>query len=334
MKYLKQLLRENPDKLKILLETYNYQKIVIHQNYLSFARDLNGSPKSIVIQLQNNDYLYVTDYPLNLNMDLISYIMKQRNVSFLDVINTIKSILGLQDYSGEQLHSQSVFGGFYNSIKHTKETTLKVYPENILDNYESICNTRFLKDNISLQTQHKFKIGYCTKEETITIPIYDTYGQLIGVKGRINFEETNVSKYYYLVPCNMSYTLYGYSQNYHTLTDGEIWIFESEKSVMQCDSMRIPNAVAIGSSSLSLKQASLIAGLQPKKIVLLHDEGISMETIKKNIKNLQVYLRFLNTRIFYWNSSLGIDIPSKASLSDLGKERLLYGLEHELKEVI
>lgn len=334
MKYLKQLLYQNPDKLKQLLESYNYQKVVIHKSYISCARDLKGSPKSIVVRLQKNEQLYITDYPLNLNMDLIAYIMKQRNVDFVDVLNNIKSVLELQDYYGEQYKCPSPFGGFYNSIKSTKKEILKTYPESILSCYDKVGNLRFLKDGISLSTQHKFHIGYCSDEETITIPIWDSYGQLIGVKGRINTDEVTNSKYYYLIPCAMSNTLYGYTQNYDTLIGGEIWIFESEKSVMQCDTMGIHNCVALGSSSLSIKQAKLIAELQPEKIVFLHDEGLPLETVMRNIQIMKGYCRFLNTKIYYWDSSLDIDIPSKASLSDLGKERLLYGLEHELKEVI
>lgn len=333
MKYLKQLLYQNPDKLKQLLENYNYQKVVVHKNYISCARDLKGSPKSIVVRLQKNEQLYITDYPLNLNMDLIAYIMKQRNVDFVDVLNNIKSVLALQGYYGEQYKCPSPFGGFYNSVKSTKKEILKTYPKRILSCYDKVGNLRFLKDSISLSTQHKFHIGYCSDEETITIPIWDSYGQLIGIKGRINADEITNSKYYYLIPCAMSNTLYGYTQNYDTLIGGEIWIFESEKSVMQCDSMKFHNAVAIGSSSISLRQASLIASLQPNKIILLHDEGVSMKTIEKNIQVLQVYTKFLNTKISYWDSSLNIDVPQKASLSDLGKERLLYGLQNELVEV-
>lgn len=332
MKEIKKLLVENPYQLKELLEHYGFCKISIHQSYLSCARNSVGSPKSIVVRLHNNEHLWVTDYPLNINTDLISYIIQQKNTTFIEVLNTIKMILNIQEYYHCKKHQ--AFGGFYSNVKLNHKETIQVYPASILSRFKSNGNLRFLRDGISLATQRKFHIGYDITENAITIPIHDPYGQIMGIKARANQDNIEGSKYFYIVPCNMSNTLYGYCQNYDTLTNGEIYIYESEKSVMQCDTMGIHNCVALGSSSLSIKQAKLIAELQPEKIVFLHDEGLPLETVMRNIQTMKGYCNFLNTKIYYWDSSLGIDIPSKASLSDLGKERLLYGLEHELKEVI
>lgn len=329
MKYLKQLLHQNPDKLKQLLENYNYQKVVIHKNYISCARDLKGSPKSIVVRLHNNEHLWVTDYPLNINMDLISYIIQQQNTTFIEVLNTIKLILNIQDYY--HCKKYQAFGGFYNNTKLNHKEIIQVYPASILSRFKSNGNLRFLKDGISLVTQRKFHIGYDISENAITIPIYDQYGQIVGIKARTNHNNIGGSKYFYIVPCNISNTLYGYCQNYDTLNNREVYIYESEKSVMQCDTMGIHNCVALGSSSLSIKQARLIAELQPEKIVFLHDEGLPLETVMRNIQIMKGYCRFLNTKIYYWDSTLDNSIPHKSSLSDLGKDRLLYGLKNELR---
>ena len=329
MKEIKKLLVEHPYQLKEVLEYYGFCKISIHQSYLSFARDSKGSPKSIVVRLHNNDNLWVTDYPLNLNMDLIAYMIQQKKVSFVEILNTIKSVLGITDYYHHKRHQ--TFGGFYNNVKSHHNDTVQVYPESILHQFKPNGNLRFLKDGISLATQRKFHIGYDITENAITIPIYDQYGQIIGIKARTNQDNIEGSKYFYLVPCNMSSTLYGYCQNYDILTNGEIYIYESEKSVMQCDTMNIHHCVALGSSSLSMNQAKLIAELQPNKIIFLHDEGLPYETISRNLQTMKIYCRFLNTEIYYWDSTLYNNITSKSSLSDLGKDRLLYGLQNELR---
>ena len=116
---IKKELISHPDKLKEVLEHYEYCNIVIRKTYMSFGRDIQSSKKSIVIKLENNDYLWVTDYARNINKDLISYIIEQRNVEFINVLNTIKGILGITDYYDffENKNKRGIFGGFYEKIK-------------------------------------------------------------------------------------------------------------------------------------------------------------------------------------------------------------------------
>lgn len=54
--------------------------------------------KSIVIKLENNNWLYVHDYARNIQTDIFSYITNQRKVEFVDVLNEIKNVLHIQDY--------------------------------------------------------------------------------------------------------------------------------------------------------------------------------------------------------------------------------------------
>jgi len=155
----------------------------------------------------------------------------------------------------------------------------------------------------------------------------------MGVKARVNHKvNDDEQKYYYLIPCPMSQTLYGYSQNYNYLSEKDVYIFESEKSVMQCHSYGIRNSVALGSSSLSVTQIKMLLELQPKKIVFMHDKGLDFDVIKKNILLLSKFIRMFEVEIGYWDFT-NEDIPNKASLSDLGKERYIYGINNEIKVV-
>ena len=70
----------------------------IRSSYISFGRDIDSSPKSIVIRLNNNESVLVHDYSKNMIADIFNFIMKQRNVSFKDVISCAKSIVGITDY--------------------------------------------------------------------------------------------------------------------------------------------------------------------------------------------------------------------------------------------
>lgn len=332
---LKKELISHPDKLREVLEHYGYCNIVIRNTYMSFGRDEHSSKKSIVVRLENNDYLWVTDYARNINKELFSYICEQRNVEFIDILNTVKSVLGITDYYNffDKKTKRGVFGGFYEKIKHKNISKIQIYDESILNQYESIYNTKFLKDNISLEAQKFFNIKYDIESQGIVIPIYDQFGQLMGTKVRCNYDvEDGELKYYYLTPCLCSRTLYGFFQNYNHLVNNTILIFEAEKSIMQCYSYGIRNCVALGSGSISPKQVEMLLSLQPKRIIFMHDAGYKMEYIERNINMVKNYSRFSEVEIGYWDY-FNKGYIDKVSPSDLGKTKLNYIIDNEIKMI-
>ena len=329
---IKKELIEHPEKLRNVLEHFGYCNIVVRPKYIQFGRDSESSKKSIVIKLENNRYLYVNDYPRNINQDMFSYIISQRHVEFKDVLNAVKKELGISDYY-EYFNKRGIFGGFYEHVRKKSVCKEKIYDESVLDQYQHICNLRFLQDNISLGAQKKFEIGYDIEAQGITIPIRNPYGQLMGVKERFNYEVPDGEmKYFYAEPCQMSLTLYGYYQNYEYLTGGVILIFEAEKSVLQCYSYGIRNCVALGSGTVSSKQVQLLLELNPHRVIFMHDVGYKYEYIERNIRMVQAYSRFAEIEIGYWDF-FDKDYPNKSSPSDLGKERLYYILENEIKMI-
>lgn len=320
---IKKNLLENKESIKNILEYYDFHHIDIKKNEIRFARSIEGSKNSIQIKLQNNDKLYVSDYPKSICRDFFTYIMNEKQVEFGDVLNTIKQELNITDYFNFNYKNKSIFGGFYSSIKKQSESQIKIYDNSILKKYQNNGCIRFLKDNISLLTQRHFNIMYDVESQGIVIPIYDVCGNIIGIKIRCNWEVTGgEKKYYYLIPCLISETLYGYYQNYKYLTDETIFIVESEKSVLQAHSYGLYNFIATGGSSLSSKQCKLIMELSPKKIIFLYDEGLDKQIIYRNINKMQVYTKMFDIEIGYWNHSNCIDVPKKCSPTDLSFEEL------------
>lgn len=329
---IKKELIHNPEKLKEALEYFGYCNITIRAKYIQFGRDENSSHKSIVIKLEHNDYLYVHDYARNIQMDIFSYIMKQRNVEFSKVLNVVKGILKITDYY-EYFDNRGVFGGFYDRIRKRRASQIKVLDNSILNGYVGCGNLRFLRDNISLASQRFFDIRYDVESQAIVIPIYDQVGQLIGIKVRCNYDVPDGEmKYYYLYPCAITQTLYGYSHNYEYLVNNIVYLFESEKSVMQCYSYGIRNCVALGSGSISPKQVQMLLELNPRKIVFLHDVGYGYENIMRNINMVKAYSRFSEVGLGYWDY-FGKSYENKVSPSDLGKEILENILDKEIRMI-
>lgn len=289
---IKKELINHPDKLKDVLEHFGYCNIVIRPKYISFGRDEKSSKKSIVINLENNEYLYTIDYARNIRKDIFSYIIEQRKVEFIDVLNEVRHALGITDYY-DFFDSKGIFGGFYEKIRKRRTNKVNIYDDSILDCYVNCGNTRFLADNISLLSQKFFNIKYDVESQGIVIPIRNQFGQLMGVKERFNYDVPDGEmKYFYAVPCSMSQTLFGYSQNYEFLVDNTIYIFEAEKSCMQCYSYGIRNCISLGSGSISIQQVKMLLELNPKRIIFLHDVGYGLENIMRNIDMVKNYSRF------------------------------------------
>lgn len=329
LKEIKNELLSQPEKLKEVLEYYNFYNVIIHQSYISFGRSADSSKKSIVIRLDNNSYLYVKDYARNIQKDLFTYISEQRLVEFADILSTVKSILNITDYY-DFFSDRGIFGGFYERIRKRNFNKVNTYDESLLDRYIQCGNLRFLRDNISLGTQNFFNIRYDVESQGIVIPIYNQLGQLMGAKVRCNYDvEDGEMKYYYLIPCAMSQTLYGYSQNYNYLVENVVYIFESEKSVMQCHSYGIRNCVALGSGSISNKQVQMIFELNPKKVIFMHDTGFDLENIERNISMIRSYSRFSEIEVGYWNY-FGKGYKDKVSPSDLGSKKLKQIMNEEI----
>lgn len=332
LKEIKKELLDNPEKLKELLEYFNFYNVHIHQSYISFGRAQDTSKKSIVVRLEKNDYLYVTDYARNITKDLFSYISEQRLVDFKDIIGVVRNILGVDDFSLFN-ESRGIFGGFYEKIRKRSEYSVRTYDESVLDKYIPLANKRFIDDHISIEAQQFFGVRYDVESQGIVIPIHNQIGELIGAKVRCNYEvQDGEMKYYYLIPCQASQTLYGYSQNYNYLTNNIIYIYEAEKSIMQCFSYGIRNCVALGSGSISRKQVRMLLELNPKKIVFMHDVGYDLENILRNINMVKNYSRFSEVELGYWDFFDRL-YDNKVSASDLGKKELLRIMDTEIKMI-
>ena len=332
LKEIKKELLDNPEKLKELLEYFNFYNVHIHQSYISFGRAQDTSKKSIVVRLEKNDYLYVTDYARNISKDLFSYISEQRLVDFKDIIGVVRNILGVDDFSLFN-ESRGIFGGFYEKIRKRSEYSVRTYDESILDKYIPLANKRFIDDHISIEAQQFFGVRYDVESQGIVIPIHNQIGELIGAKVRCNYEvQDGEMKYYYLIPCQASQTLYGYSQNYNYVTNNIIYIYEAEKSIMQCFSYGIRNCVALGSGSISRKQVRMLLELNPKKIIFMHDVGYDLENILRNINMVKNYSRFSEVELGYWDFFDRL-YDNKVSASDLGKKELLRIMDTEIKMI-
>ena len=330
-------LSENPEAIVELLEYYECGKIKVNTREVRFARD--DRPKSglnISIRLINNDACFVKDYARSEANNIVSWLCKEKNVKFKDVLVTIKRILHLSDDWRPQSNKREIFGGVYSRIINKTKPQPKVYNESILNNYLKVGNTRFLKDHLSLESQRRFEIMYNVETDRIVIPIRNTFGDLCGTKCRRNYDTDNEDdpKYIFEYPCQKSLILYGAYQNYPWLYGSDkIFIFEAEKSVIAADSYGYQNAVSIMGNTLSEYQAKELLSLNAKEYIFLLDEGLDLDITFQNAKILKdcAVMRDIQISYFDWTSSLSVG--EKESPTDGGRENFKYIINNELDRI-
>lgn len=318
---IKEKLIENPEKIVELLSDFGFEHVNHRNAEIRCARSDSGGA-NISIRLKNNPYCCVSDWSRGVSTDIISYIIQEKNVTFRDVLQATKKILGLSDDWRPQ-QKRALFGGIYQNLSCcNREIKLKTYDESILNRYEQIGNLRFLRDGISLEAQRFFDIRFSVEDNAIILPLHNEFGDLVGVKARVNgTPQEGESKYYYPVPTQVSQTLYAYAANYQYLYGADtIYVGESEKFCQQLYTMGIRNCVSMGSHTLSEKQAKLLLQLAPKSITFMLDDGLDLSETKRNVDMIKGVSGLMQVEMYYFDHTECLELGHKDSPSDHGIE--------------
>lgn len=327
MEELKLYLKENPDKIQRILEYYNYHSITINNNEIRCAKVGGDNPSGCRIKL--NDNLSATDFTTSYNGDLVGLIATHTDLTYGEIINTIKTMTN-KKINGHHKKEAGIFDDFFNDIylPYNEHGEKVIYDPSILDQYSKYkWNLRFLKDGILPSSQVKFHIGYDENSNRITIPHFDIDGNLIGLMGRIDNDIPTNYKYLPLIAFPKHKFLYGLYQNKEYIKESkEVYLFEAEKSVLQCDSFKVNNTVGLGGNTLSGIQVEQLLKLGVNKFIISLDEGLDIEIIKKNIKTIKdcCFMRDdVKIGVILDKENKYLPKGSKVSPVDLGKEIFL-----------
>jgi len=159
-----------------------------------------------------------------------------------------------------------------------------VIPESVLDGFIMLPHMNFLIEGIPWGTQKEYEIGYDLQTERITIPVRNSDGLLVGVKGRATKKEDE-SKYKYLpiYAYKKSKIWFNLHRSYQYILDSNTVIcLESEKSCLIAHSLGILNTVSQQGSDISKVQAEILKRLSPDlNIVLAYDKDIGSKEVKQ-----------------------------------------------------
>jgi len=301
---LKEYIIDN-ECIDIILEDLGCKHIIKYGEYYSCSNPDGNNKNAVTVYINEN--LTVVNYTRSIAKnkratDLFDLVSFYKDCTFSEALKYVHELLGLDFYQEkeEPCESLQILRMLKDmSIGDDEEDSTPVKPisEKILDYYLKYPNKMFEDDGISLEIQKEFDVGYDPQTNRITIPIRNSVGDLCGVKGRLFGEPDEYNpKYLYIEPVVKSKVLYGlYENKDYIKNSNQIFIFEAEKSVLQCASNGVRNCIALGGKSISKTQAEYIVRTGCTPIIAL-DKGIDLEEIKSVASvfpdNMPVYYIF------------------------------------------
>lgn len=284
----------NRELISDILSELGCHHIQDRGEYCTCGNKDGDNPRSIVVY--KNEYIGCTNYTRQITkngrsadiFDLIAYV---EDCSFAEAMKFVCNLAGIDYYGESQELPESL-----QIIKLLKEMSIgegdeddspvRPISEKILSYYLPYGNKMWEDEGISLSTQSEFKISYDPNTNYIVIPIYDSVGSLVGVKGRYFGEPDEFhSRFMYLEKCNKSKILYGLWENREYIKNSKtLIVVESEKSVLKLSELGYNNVVATGGKTISRYQIELITrtGCTP---ILALDKDVEEDELK-NISDL------------------------------------------------
>lgn len=338
------------DDLKRIKEKISYQDVYnILDEFEAEPRDYGDHIESLTVCHDGDSHklFYYKDtatfvcYTHDGAFDIFSFVQKVKKTDFPSAINWIKNRFG---------YLTPVFGEFIsNNIQIEKENLnplqaidkknidyqkLRVYNENVLQDFYNIPHKLWLDEGISSETMEKYQISYNLDRNQIIIPHRNIDGELVGIRARnldkyaldrgLKYSPIYHKKVEYKYPTGMN--LYGIDKNKETINSSkQIILFEAEKSVMKMDSIYgCANAVALNGTMLSDYQVGLINKLDVNEVIIAVDKDFddykSKEAIKYAKKIYSIFKKLKNryTVSIIWDKNNLLN--EKDSPIDRGKE--------------
>lgn len=270
----------------------------------------------------------------------LQHFYETRNIEYdwyNDVLQVILNCAANKEFKGRSGYRS--IRADYEQKKNRKE--LDVYPEGVLDVFVHAYPVEWLNDSISREAMDKFNIRYSISQNKIIIPHYNIHNELVGIRGRaLNKQDIETFGKYMPVQIEgkwyshpLSLNLYGLNKNWKNIKeDGVAFIFESEKSVLQCESFEMKNyAVASCGSNLNKFQIDLLMRYcSPKYIVVCYDneeEGNEDKYFNKMYKMCAKYKNYCSMSFIYDRENI---TNKKDSPSDRGEKTFLELLDRKV----
>lgn len=319
---IKSTLENDIEKIREILEEIGCLKIKLVKDNFKFANDDEGNCTGLGNSLNVHTLSYCS-YSHNIRGDILTLVSYKRNTDLGGAVKWLADFLGLDWSYTPKAEVTLPFNAFFLEFEKIREDTFnyKTYDESVVRFYEECgLSLYWIKDGISALTQEHFRIGYDPYSGRTTIPWFDEIGRCIGFQGRLDRVEVKdwECKYLPVIPFSKGSALYGLYQAYKHIQDkGEVFIVESEKSVLKAYEMGIYNVVAIGCHSLSPRQIKIIKSLAVD-VIICYDSDVPLQECIDEAMLCKI------DNIFFQNSVMVLDMEG------LGEKVCVFDLESNI----
>lgn len=215
-------------------------------------------------------------------MDIFGLVSRVINLDFFESFKYVCIKFGIS-YQGSYQDDDRVDNSFKERFKRKEEIHLKTLPTNVLNTYYDLYHKIWVDDGISVRSMKKFEIKFSIADNQIIIPHYDIEGNLIGVRSR-NLHQHLVDEGRKYMPVYWKKqilkhptgsSLFGLNlTKKHIEKYRTVILFESEKSVLQLDTMwpEMSIGVCISGSSLTEHQIRILRNLEVENVIIALDK--------------------------------------------------------------
>ena len=305
-----------------------------HLVFPTICHNVDASEASMKLYFYKNTKLFncYTECGVMSIFKFMKHYYEERGIEYdwvSDIYNVILDCSNFTPGEGFEARRYESLQSKFGRVK--RETVLPEYNEGALGTFVKHHPPEWIRDGISPAAMDKFGICYSISQNKIIIPHRDANGRLVGIRGRAlnEWEVENIGKYmpvrleqtWYKHPLSMN--LYGLYENKENIKKtGIVYVFESEKSVLQFESFNMPNcAVAVCGSQFNKYQLNiLMKECSPKEIVICFDNEEKPgddKYFEKLWSICQKYKQYTNFSFVY--DRLGL-LGEKDSPSDRGEE--------------
>lgn len=270
------------------------------------------------------------------SMDIFGLVGKVMGLDFYSSFKYVCMKFGIS-ISGSYQESEKIDVSYFKKFKKRNELiSLDSLDEKILNSYYDIYHTSWLNDGIGIKAMKRFNIKLSIFDQQVIIPHRDIDGKLVGVRVRnLKKELVDSGKKYMPVRWKKKILkhptgacLYGLNETKRCIERYKtIILFESEKAVLQLDTMYPGESIGVclSGGSITDHQLEILKTLDIDEVVIALDKeykeiGSQEEIFYVNkIKNI-----FINKLLPYFKCSIIWDqenlLKEKDSPTDRGIE--------------
>lgn len=280
------------------------------------------------------------------NMDIFSLIQKVYDLDFYSSYRYICSKFGI-DMSKQTHNVNTIDTSHFEKFKRKEDfLILDELDENILNEWIPIYHKSWLDDGISINSMKKFGIKFSIMNNQIIIPHYDINNKLVGVRTRnLNKDIVDQGKKYMpayskkqVLKHPTGSCLYGLNITKEKIEQYKtVIVFESEKSVLQLDTM-LPDksiGVCVSGSSITNHQLEILKQLDINEVVIALDKEFKqVGTDEEKFYARKIMDTFGSKLVPYFRTSVIWDINNLINKKDSPTDKGLETFEKLFKSRI